>query len=130
MNPVFLPLIHTIFPVQPTTSRIGILITLHTLLYVKTIHTYIHNKYTYMHTYHLQVYCIKLKVHSTKSVVFQNMITAVSLWNRVKISPSRLVPVQKCLQFIENIIVYQNVITAVLVLLWQPAVILWGLVII
>ena len=87
------------------------------------INTYIHNKYTYIHTYHLQVYCIKLKVHSTKSVVFQNMITAVSLWNRVKISPSRLVLVQKCLQFIENI-VYQNVITAVLVLLWQPAVIL------
>ena len=43
------------------------------------------------YTYHLQVYCIKLKVHSTKSVVFQNMITAVPLWNHF--SPSRLVPV-------------------------------------
>ena len=45
-----------IFPVQLTTSRIGNLTRLiHTLLYVMTIHTYLHtyqvqfNKYTYIH---------------------------------------------------------------------------------
>ena len=37
-----------------------------------------------------------------KHVVFQNVITAVLLWNHF--SPSRLVHVHKCLQFIENML--------------------------
>ena len=48
----------------------------------------------------LQAYCIKFKVHSRKYVVLQNMITAVLLWNHF--SPTRLVPVQKCIQFIDT----------------------------
>ena len=44
---------NTIFPVQLTTSRIGNLIRLiHTLLYVMTIHTYIHKLNTHTHTNH------------------------------------------------------------------------------
>ena len=51
------------------------------------------------------------------------MITVVLLWNRFP--PSRLVPVQKCLQFIENMLCVKNNHTAVLVLLGQPAVFLY-----
>ena len=64
----------------------------------------------------MQVCCIKLKVHSTKLVVFQNMITAVLLWNPVP--PSRHVPVQNCLLIVyKDYVVFQNMITAVPVLL-------------
>ena len=39
-------------------------------------------------------------VHNKKSVVFQNMITDVLLWSHF--SPSRFVPVQKSIQFIDT----------------------------
>ena len=32
---------------------------------------------------HIHVYCIEFNVNSIKSVVFQNMIVAVLLWNRL-----------------------------------------------
>ena len=66
----------------------SLVFTVENLLCLKTLNPFffplIHAK--------IQVYCIKLKVHSTKSAVFQNMITAVLLWNRFP--PSRVVPVQ------------------------------------
>ena len=58
-----------IFPVQLTTSRIGNLtLLIHTLLYVMTTQTYIHNTYihTYIHTYvhtYIHTYIHKYKWH-------------------------------------------------------------------
>ena len=75
-----------------------------------------------LHTINRSVCCIKLKVHSTKYVVFQNITAVLLLLNRF--SPSRLVPVNKCLQFIENMLCVKHNNTVIAILLWQPAVIL------
>ena len=65
----------------------------------------------------VQVYCIEFNVHSTKSVVFRNMITAV-LHCGTPFPPPDLSLYKNVYTIYRNCVACQNMITAVL--LWQP----------